>query len=300
MASPAERSAEQCLMDRVEQAFRQSALPVHCEAAPLPAELADAPLASSVLRHDLQHEGIVEQMRGGGLLSPRLTMIDFGAGDGGLCRCVACAVGSGGRFLLVDRNRRSSFPAVGVDVQWLCADVASLPAVDLQRAASGECVVVSNHLCGKALDLAVQRAVDAFHTTTPSRLLGVMAATCCHDQCSWDSFLGRPSFVEWGFSAADFELICQWSRMAPRRGKPDHTRDRVVREAQRLGVAPAEAAQLGLHCRRLMDSARLLRLQQHGFDVALVEHVDFRVTADNVMLRALLHGRQAGLVASQH
>ena len=61
-----------------------------------------------------------------------------------------------------------------------------------------------------------------------------------------------------------------------------------MREARRLGVAPAEAAQLGLRCRRLMDSARLLHLRGHGFDVALVEHVDFRVTADNVMLSAVL------------
>ena len=35
-------------------------------------------------------------------------------------------------------------------------------------------------------------------------------------------------------------------------------------QAERLGVAPAEAAQLGLHCRRLIDTARLLHLQRHG------------------------------------
>ena len=75
--------------------------------------------------------------------------------------------------------------------------------------------------------------------------------------------------------------------MAPRRGKPDASRERVVREAERLGMAPSEAAQLGLQCRRLMDSARLLHLRRHGFDVSLVEHVDFRVTADNVMLSAV-------------
>ena len=144
-------------------------------------------------RHDLQHQGIIEQMRGGGLLSPELTFVDFGAGDGGLCRCVACAAG-GGRYVLVDRSRRPTMPAVGVhEVNWLRADVSTLLAPDLQRAARGECVVVSNHLCGSALDLAVGRSVDGFHLTKPARLLGVMAATCCHDQCSWDSFLGQVS-----------------------------------------------------------------------------------------------------------
>ena len=58
-------------------------------------------------------------------------------------------------------------------------------------------------------------------------------------------------------------------------------------QAERLGVSPAEAAQLGLHCRQLIDTARLLHLQRLGFEVSLVEHVDFRVTADNVMLCAV-------------
>ena len=67
-----------------------------------------------------------------------------------------------------------------------------------------------------------------FHLSKPPRLRGVMAATCCHDQCRWESFLGQRAFAEWGFSASDFGEICRWSRMAPRRGKPDHARDRVV------------------------------------------------------------------------
>ena len=69
--------------------------------------------------------------------------------------------------------------------------------------------------CGSALDLAVGRSVDGFHLTKPARLLGVMAATCCHDQCSWDSFLGQRAFGEWGFSAMDFGELCRWSRIAP-------------------------------------------------------------------------------------
>lgn len=279
-------SADRALKKRVERVHRASALPVRCGVAPLPAGLPDGSLSSSVVRHDLQHQGIVEQMRSGGLISPELTFVDFGAGDGGLCRCVACAAG-GGRYVLVDRSRRPTMPTVGIEVNWLRTDVSTLLAPDLQRAARGECVVLSNHLCGSALDLAVGRSVDGLHLTSPARLLGVMAATCCHDQCTWESFLGRRAFAEWGFSAEDFRLLCHWSRLAPRRNKPDHTRERVVREAERLGVTCAEAAQLGLHCRQLIDTARLLHLQRHGFEVSLVEHVDFRVTADNVMLCAV-------------
>ena len=109
------------LKERVDRVHRASALPVRCGVAPLPSGLPDGSLQSSVARHDLQHQGIVEQMRGGGLLSPELTFVDFGAGDGGLCRCVACAAG-GGRYVLVDRSRRPTMPSVGVhEVNWLSA-----------------------------------------------------------------------------------------------------------------------------------------------------------------------------------
>lgn len=293
-------AARRALMERVERAHEAHSLPVQPGAAPLPAGTADGPMLSSELRHDLQHEGIVEQLRGGGLLSRDLTVVDFGAGDGGLCRSVAGAAG-GGSFVLVDRSRRPTLPATGIDVSWLCADVSALSAAELERAAAdGQCVVVSNHLCGEGLDLAVQRSVEAFHSASaaPPRLLGVMAATCCHDQCRWGSFLGQRALAEWGFGARDFELLCQWSRMAPRRGKADDGRERVVREAQRLGVTPAKAAQLGLRCRRLMDSARLQRLRRLGFEVSLVEHVDFRVTADNVMLSAILTPPAAAAAAA--
>ena len=120
------------LKERVDQVHRASALQVRCGVAPLPARLPDGPLLSSVAKHELQHQGIVEQMRGSGLLSPELTFVDFGAGDGGLCRCVACAAG-GGRYVLVDRSRRPTMAAADAhEVSWLRADVSELLAPELQ------------------------------------------------------------------------------------------------------------------------------------------------------------------------
>ena len=120
------------LKERVDQVHRASALRVRCGVAPLPARLPDGPLLSSVAKHELQHQGIVEQMRGSGLLSPELTFVDFGAGDGGLCRCVACAAG-GGRYVLVDRSRRPTMASADAhEVSWLRADVSELLAPELQ------------------------------------------------------------------------------------------------------------------------------------------------------------------------
>ena len=75
------------------------------------------------------------------------------------------------------------------------------------------------------------------------------------------------------------------SRLAPRRGKDDATRERVVQEAARLGVSPADAARFGLRCRQLLDTGRALYLERHGFEVSLANHVPFSVTADNVVIR---------------
>ena len=267
----------------IERAIKQHALPV----APCAGV---AELQPGVDRHVVQHEAIVAHARALGLLSPDFTVVDFGAGSGGLSRAVHAAAG-GGACVLIDRKERSG--AGGEGFERLCVDVASLTADDIVRATrggtltAGGCVVVSNHLCGAALDVALRRAVEAWHLPDPAarRLVGVLAATCCHDQCTWETYAGRDVFGAWGLGELEFGLACRWSRLAPRRGKDDATRERVVQEAARLGVSPADAARFGLRCRQLLDTGRALYLERHGFDVSLANHVPFSVTADNVVIR---------------
>ena len=115
----------------------------------------------------------------------------------------------------------------------------------------------------------------------------MLAVTCCHDGCARESYLGRTFLEECGLgSEADFDMLRRWSRLAPRRNAPSAGRERVIREAARLGISCDAAAELGLRCRQLLDSGRALYLERLGFEVALVRHVDFRVTADNVMIQA--------------
>ena len=165
----------------------------------------------------------------------RVSPSSLGAGSGRL-RAVHAAAG-GGACVLIDRKERSG--AGGEGFERLCVDVASLTADDIVRATrggtltAGGCVVVSNHLCGAALDVALRRAVEAWHLPDPAarRLVGVLAATCCHDQCTWETYAGRVVFGAWGLGDLEFGLACRWSRLAPRRGKDDATRERVVQEA---------------------------------------------------------------------
>ena len=102
--------------------------------------------------------------------------------------------------------------------------------------------------------------------------------------CSADSFLGHAALRDAGLSGADFDMVCKWSRMAPRRERPADSRPRVVETASQLGISPDEATDLGMKCRQLMDSGRARYLESQGFSVALVHHVGREFTADNVML----------------
>ena len=80
----------------IERAIKQHALPV----APCAGV---AELQPGVDRHVVQHEAIVAHARALDLLSPDFTVVDFGAGSGGLSRAVHAAAG-GGACVLIDRK----------------------------------------------------------------------------------------------------------------------------------------------------------------------------------------------------
>jgi len=283
------------IMRRVNEAHATVSLPVRATAAALPErELKDDE------RHQLQRQSIVNTLRHEGLASPALSIVEFGAGDAALSR-EAWRAQAGGRFCVVDKNPKRTLqlerarsyggaPA-GFMPSVVCADVCELEPDELRGAVEpgeGANVMLCNHLCGDALDEAVRCSVSAWHSRAPGSLAGVMAVTCCHDGCSWGSYLGKAFLVRCGLDGpAEFEQLRRWSRLAPRRNVPSAGRERVVREATRLGVSCDAAVQLGVRCRELLDTGRALHLQALGFEVALVKHVDFRVTADNVMIQAV-------------
>lgn len=235
------------------------------------------------------------------------TVVEFGCGDGSLSRTLF-RTGTASSFLLIDRNRkleRAASSEDGFTPSQLVVDVAALQPSQLRSAVNEEtsesAVMLSNHMCGAALDSAILCALNAWQDQTDggeaaatgdgaASLAGIVAVTCCHHACSPFSFLGRDFLREAGLSAADFDTVCKWSRMAPRRERSPASRPRVVKTAQQLGLTPHEAAQLGSRCRQLMDSCRARFLEQRGFSVSLVHHVGLSLTADNVMILATRQG----------
>ena len=255
------------------------------------------------------------------------TIVEFGAGDGALSRTL-WSTGVGMSFVLVDKSKkrmeREAMPE-GFEPARLCVDVDALDpemlreAVGSQRRdgiSSTRNVLLSNHLCGAALDTSIRCALSAWQSEAQSapadgvdqrgrtrdkggseELAGVVAVTCCHHACAFESFLGREYLSEAGLANTDFDAICKWSRLAPRRERPAASRPRVVEMAHQLGCSPAEAAELGMRCRHLMDSCRARYLAARGFDVALVRHVGAELTGDNVML--LCTRKHGGTSSSQ-
>ena len=307
------------LRRRVLAAHAAHALPIWDCATPSP-----PPPLPDELRLRLQRSAIAHVMKQANLARPQASVVEFGAGNGELSRAL-WAAGVAARSVLVDRSKSRMARAVAagssarscceadaaepadpnvsapasaptaaagavaggrfVPVQ-LCVDVLDLQAERLRAAAPGETVLLSNHMCGSALDVAVSCALAAY--AGGELLLGVVAATCCHHLCDWNAYVGQAFFREVGLGAPfDFDNIRRWSRLAPRREKPSASRSKGLEAAQKLGILPDEAAELGLRCRQLLDTGRARHLEARGFSVALVRHVPFTLTADNLMILAV-------------
>lgn len=286
---------------RLLAAHAAHALPIH--------QLYSGPFGklSDEERLEAQRHAIADALRRSGLAdAAHMTIVEFGAGDGALSRTLS-ARGIASKFLLIDKNKRRigrALEGTEAAMQQLCADIGILEPETLRAAAPDDTVVVvCNHLCGGALDDAIRCALAAWDRPREggiggggsssdafggSQLAGVVSVTCCHHNCSCTTLLGSQQFLRdvCGLTDGELELARDWSRMAPRREKPAESRPRLVDMAQQLCISPDDAADLGMRCRVLLDSARALHLQQRGFSVALVHHVPNTLTADNLMILA--------------
>ena len=169
------------------------------------------------------------------------TIVEFGAGDGALSRTL-WSTGVGMSFVLVDKSKkrmeREAMPE-GFEPARLCVDVDALDpemlreAVGSQRRdgiSSTRNVLLSNHLCGAALDTSIRCALSAWQSEaqrapadgvdqrgrtrdrdSSEELAGVVAVTCCHHACAFESFLGREYLSEAGLANTDFDAICRLS-----------------------------------------------------------------------------------------
>ena len=113
-------------------------------------------------------------------------------------------------------------------------DIADLDLGRVDAVKGCGLVGVSKHLCGAATDLAIrcllrtlprQQQADcrdegskankeSAMVASGTRLLGVAMAMCCHHRCSWSALVGGDFLEGYGFTPADFSLICHMTSWA--------------------------------------------------------------------------------------
>jgi len=55
------------------------------------------------------------------------------------------------------------------------------------------------------LDLALRCLLDT--NSLVKNVSGIIFATCCHHQCEWNTFVGKKTFLDWGFTEEEFRPL---------------------------------------------------------------------------------------------
>ena len=197
-------------------------------------------------------------------------LVELGAGQGILGQAISLV----SRCALVAVDRRSNtdaFEAHGT--QRLQATVGSL--LDEQLVGERICLV-AKHLCGHATDDAIDLALR-LHEQDKLGLLCL--APCCYVTMTWDRL--NPEFLTW-FQRASFpgtksrfDLLLDTIRLA--RAGPSACPNWHLQSD----------AEDGRKACRIINEARLARLECHGLTVKAVEYCDPKVTPDNILLLAM-------------
>lgn len=229
-------------------------------------------------------------------LAPNTCIIEFGAGKGELAFHIAKTMESVegvNKVLLIDRSTFRHKKDNRIEnrelVHRIKADIADLDLKGLDVAKDCQQMVgLSKHLCGTATDLALRCMVNG--NTGESQLLtkGFIIALCCHHRTTYGDFTGK-SFLDLnGIDSRTFEIITKmtsWSICGHRGGKEgDVVKDEAEEELEKNEKERKE--QVGWRCKRILDYARKVYMEENGFDCSLKYYVKSKTTLENVCLIA--------------
>ncbi|KXJ16130.1 tRNA:m(4)X modification enzyme TRM13 homolog [Exaiptasia diaphana] len=298
-------------------------------------ELSKSEYGTSALKHLKQQASLIGHLQKLDLLKSDTVYLEFGAGKGKLSHWIQQAIpnASNTEFVLIDRaSNRHKFDSShkrndqGPDFKRLNLDIEhlNLGKVPLVGKSSKDITAVSKHLCGTATDLTLRCLFETLsdkvcndninsskdssdHDQSHSKRLksspdikGIAIALCCHHQCYWPHYVGRPFLEGLGFTAVDFHLICCISSWAtcgirPPKSNPDVKEnneesqaktENITGHVQSLGLSIAEREDIGRQCKRLLDLGRLWYLRTKGMSAKLCYYVDRSVSLENVVLLA--------------
>nr|CCA14744.1 tRNA guanosine2'Omethyltransferase putative [Albugo laibachii Nc14] len=236
------------------------------------------------LRHIQQQGSILGNIESTMSLTSSHVFMELGAGRGMLSYATAQAF-SANEFILIDRaasrgkadhrivttvddpvkntkpdqfNIRRAI-RVKIDIRHL--NIAAIPQVN-----GKPLVFISKHLCGVATDLSL-RAISHLISDSSAKTCvdGVAIALCCHHMCSWDDYINPSLILQMGFQADDYWFLKKMTSWATCKLATDKS---SVQE--KLGLSPMQRARIGISCKRLLDTGRVLFLRSLGLQAKLV------------------------------
>lgn len=211
-------------------------------------------------------------------------VVELGAGQGILGQTISLA----SKCPLVAIDRRGNTDAfdthlddtgLTTETHRIQAEIANFTEDQLSELPEAKHIaVVAKHLCGHGSDEALTLAMKL-----GEKLDLLCLAPCCHVTMKWDQLCAdtKKWLSEAGFPGGmqEFDLLIDALRLA--RGGPNACIRWHLRDAMHDDV------ELGHKVRRILDEARLARLESHGFRVAAVEYCSKDISPDNVLLLAV-------------
>ncbi|CAL8074072.1 unnamed protein product [Calicophoron daubneyi] len=299
-------------------------------------------------RHTYQNGCLINVLKASNLLSTDFTYVEFGAGRGGLSHwvnlCLTSKDQQNRRFLMED----NCYPPTPVDTHFVLVELRGLRyKFDIRHREAGNfvrlrmdiadldlntvpavsqqpkpIVALAKHLCGDATDLALRCLKNGMCTKeapdTANRIGGILFATCCHHQCTWEEAVGRPWLEsEAGLKADEFAIasrLTSWATCGFKRilkhtdgtdkseatveeKKPSLEQDHPSPAAQLASdndegdidkLEPEERIRIGRLCKQLIDWSRMcyVRHELNFPDVSMYAYTSVDVTPENIVIVA--------------
>ncbi|CAK8987571.1 tRNA:m(4)X modification enzyme TRM13 (tRNA methylase 13) [Durusdinium trenchii] len=239
---------------------------------------------AKALKHRVQIEAIASHCLS--CISPDL-VIELGAGQGILGQtlssassCPLVAVDRRGNTDAFDTHHDLTEAEVACSFHRIRTEIASLNEDQLpELLGAKKTLLLAKHLCGHGSDAAIDLAIKLGSS------LGLLClAPCCYVTMRWEHLC--PDSQKWLQEASfpgeahAFDLLVDTIRLA--RGGPNACTRWRLRESK----TEEEIQELGRKACRIIDEARLSRLESHGFKVVAVEYCHPDTSPDNVLLLA--------------
>ena len=218
-----------------------------------------------------------EKVKEAGLLDPKFTYIEYGAGRGGLADNVCQTIGKA-TVVLLERERRkfkfdrkhtdkAEYVRVKIDISNF--NLSKLDTL-FKEPKKYEVVGLAKHLCGGATDLALFSLNNSTNPNVISK--GIVVAPCCYHQCDIKAYVNIKFLLHIGLQPKEMQLLFAT-------GMWGNTKEGVeIKDKLNLSKIVS-----GIKAKSIINYGRLLYLREKGWQVKLIEYVGRKITPENVI-----------------